>query len=130
MAFKLGSSRGPILDKGQVNSKLSFKQNEESIPGTPVLRKDLGKGILGEANNDGSIFISHKVKPGSAQEKQVLLHEMVHMTDMKIGKLAYNDNYIKWNGEVYERKDGMINYNGEMLPEGSKEFPWEQMPWE
>ena len=52
------------------------------------------------------------------------------MTDMKIGKLAYNDNYIKWNGEVYERKDGMINYNGEMLPEGDKSFPWEKMPWE
>ena len=55
---------------------------------------------------------------------------MVHQTDMKVGKLAYDDNFIKWNGEVYERKNGMINYNGEMLPEGSKEFPWEQMPWE
>jgi len=130
MAFKLGSSRGPILDRGQVKSSLSFKQEESSIPGTPVLRKDLGKGILGEANNDGSIFIHKDVVPGSDQEKHVLMHEMVHQTDMKIGKLAYNDNYIKWNGETYERKNGMINYNGEMIPEGSKEFPWEKMPWE
>jgi len=130
MAFKLGSSRGPILNKGQVESRLSFKQADSSIPGTPVLRKDLGKGILGEANNDGSIFISHKVEPGSEQEQHIMMHEMIHMTDMKIGKLAYDDNFIKWNGEIYERKDGMINYNGEMLPEGSKEFPWEQMPWE
>jgi len=130
MAFKLGSSRGPILNKGQVESRLSFKQADSSIPGTPVLRKDLGKGILGEANNDGSIFISHKVEPGSEQEQHIMMHEMIHMTDMKIGKLAYDDNFIKWNGEIYERKDGMINYNGEMLPEGDKSFPWEKMPWE
>jgi|TARA_R100000278_G_scaffold45726_1_gene39800 hypothetical protein len=130
MAFKLGSSRGPILNKGQVNSKLSFKQDDSSIPGTPVLRKNLEGGIMGEANNDGSIFISDKLVPGSMEEQHVLMHEMVHQTDMKIGKLAYDDNYIKWNGRVYERKNGMINYNGEMLPEGSKEFPWEQMPWE
>ena len=130
MAFKLGSSRGPILNKGQVKSKLSFKQDDSSIPGTPVLRKNLEGGIMGEAYNDGSIFISDKLVPGSMEEQHVLMHEMVHQTDMKIGKLAYDDNYIKWNGRVYERKNGMINYNGEMLPEGSKEFPWEQMPWE
>ena len=130
MAFKLGSSRGPILDKGQVNSRLSFKQADSSVPGTPVLRKDLEKGVLGEANNDGSIFISHKVEPGSEQEQHVIMHEMVHMTDMKIGKLAYDDNFIKWNGEVYDRKDGKIFYNNEWIPEGSKDFPWEKMPWE
>ena len=130
MAFKLGSSRTPALNKGQARSRLSFKQTDASVPGTPVLRKSLGKGILGEANNDGSIFIHDKVKPGSDQEKHVLMHEMVHQTDMKIGKLAYDDNFIKWNGETYERKDGMINYNGEMVPEGSKDFPWEKMPWE
>ena len=130
MAFKLGSSRGPILNKGQVKSKLSFKQDDSSIPGTPVLRKNLEGGIMGEANNDGSIFISDKLVPGCIEEQHVIMHEMVHQTDMKIGKLAYDDNYIKWNGRVYERKNGMINYNGEMLPEGSKEFPWEQMPWE
>ena len=130
MAFKLGSSRGPILNKGQVKSKLSFKQDDSSIPGTPVLRKNLEGGIMGEANNDGSIFISDKLVPGSMEEQHVLMHEMVHQTDMKIGKLAYDDNYIKWNGRVYERKNGMINYNGEMLPEGDKSFPWEKMPWE
>ena len=130
MAFKLGSSRTPALNKGQVESRLSFKQTDASVPGTPVLRKDLGKGILGEANNDGSIFISHKVKSGSEQEEHVLMHEMVHLTDMKIGKLAYDDNFIKWNGEIYDRKKGKIFYNNEWVPEGSKDFPWEKMPWE
>ena len=109
---------------------MSFKQTDASVPGTPVLRKDLGKGILGEANNDGSIFISHKVKSGSEQEEHVLMHEMVHLTDMKVGKLAYDDNFIKWNGEIYDRKKGKIFYNNEWVPEGSKDFPWEKMPWE
>ena len=130
MGFKLGSSRGPILSKGQVESKHSYKQADSSVPGTPVLRKKLGGGILGEANNDGSIFIHEKVVPGSEQEQHILMHEMVHQTDMKVGKLAYDDNFIKWNGEIYERKNGMINYRGEMIPEGSKDFPWEKMPWE
>jgi len=130
MAFKLGSSRTPALNRGQVEGRLSFKQTDASVPGTPVLRKDLGKGILGEANNDGSIFISHKVEPGSKQEEHVLMHEMVHQTDMKLGKLAYDDNFIKWNGEIYDRKNGKIFYNNEWVPEGSKDFPWEKMPWE
>ena len=132
MAFKLGNKKSPIADQGQVTSKLSFKQSnvDNSIPGTPILRKSLDKGIMGEANNDGSMFISDKVIPGSDEEKHVMAHEMVHLKDMKLGKLAYNDDYIKWDGQVYERKNGMINYNGQMLPEGDKSFPWEQMPWE
>ena len=36
---------------------------------TPIIRKNLDKGILGEANNDGSIFIDKSVKPGSALER-------------------------------------------------------------
>ena len=130
MAFKLGSSRSPIASEGQIESKLSFKKHDSSIPGTPVFHKSLAKGVLGEANNDGSIFLSKKVVPGSEKEQHVLMHEMVHLTDMKIGKLAYNDDAIKWNGEIYERKDGHIFYNDQWLPEGSKDFPWEKMPWE
>ena len=130
MAFKLGSSRTPALNKGQIEGRLSFKQTDASVPGTPVLRKKLGGGILGEANNDGSIFIHEKVVPGSDQEKHVLMHEMIHQADMKIGKLAYDDNFIKWNGEIYDRKNGKIFYNNEWVPEGSKDFPWEKMPWE
>ena len=131
MGFKLGSSQGPILNRGQIESPLSFsKKDSASVPGTPVLRKDLGGGILGESNNDGSIFISHSLQPGSQDERHVIMHEMVHMKDMKLGRLAYDDNYIKWDGETYDRKDGMIFYNNEWAPEGSKHFPWEKMPWE
>ena len=130
MAFKLGKSQTPIIQGGKMKSKLFFNKEETSIPGTPVLRKNLEGSVKGEANDDGSIFIDHKVTPGSEEEKHILIHEMVHLTDMKTGKLAYDDNFIKWNGETYPRKDGKILYNDEWIPEGTKDFPWEQMPWE
>ena len=130
MAFKLGSSKGPLFNKGSVKSKHSFRQDTGKIPGTPVYHVSLEGGVLGEANNDGSIFISDKITPGSQEEAHILAHEMVHQTDMKLGKLSYNDDYVKWMGNIYPRKDGMIEYNGQMLPEGDKSFPWEKMPWE
>ena len=94
MAFKLGKARQPIASGGNVNKKLSFKSDEASVSGTPVLRKKLDEGILGEANMDGTIYISDKIQPNSQEEKQVLLHEMRHATDMKLGKLAYNDDSV------------------------------------
>ena len=130
MGFKLGTSTPLIASQGQIESALSFKQADSSVPGTPVLRKNLEGGVLGEANNDGSIFIHKKVEPGSEQEQHVLMHEMVHMTDMKVGKLAYDDNHIMWNGEIHPRKNGKIFYQDKWIPEGSKDFPWEKMPWE
>ena len=130
MGFKLGTSTPLIASQGQIESALSFKQADSSVPGTPVLRKNLEGGVLGEANNDGSIFIHKKVEPGSEQEQHVLMHEMVHMTDMKVGKLAYDDNHIMWNGEIHPRKNGKIFYQDKWTPEGSKDFPWEKMPWE
>ena len=130
MAFKLGSKSSPFMDKGQLKGSLSFKQEDSSIPGTPVLRKKLDGGVLGEANKDGSIFISEKVEPGSDEEKQILIHEMVHMTDMKTGILGYTDEAIEYMGQTFPRHKGHILYNDQWLPEGSKEFPWERMPWE
>lgn len=103
-----------------------FHHKEEACPGTPLYRKELSEGILGEANNDGTIFISESVEEGSAEERQILSHEMKHLTDMKTGKLKYDDNSIKWNGVEYPRAEGMILYEGEWVPEGGKEFPWEK----
>jgi hypothetical protein len=82
MAFKLGRVRQPIANNGVVNRKLSFKTDEASIPGNEVIRKRLDEGILGEANMDGSIFISDQIQPNSPIEKQVLLHEIRQATDM------------------------------------------------
>ena len=130
MTFKLGKKSAPLMNKGQLKSGLAFKQHDSSVPGTPVLRKKLDGGILGEANKDGSIFINEKIQPGSEQEREVLTHEMVHMTDMKTGKLGYSDEAITYMGETFPRHKGHILYNNQWLPEGSKEFPWEIMPWE
>ena len=125
MAFKLGSK--PIFSKS-LNLGTKFnKDTDASVPGTPVIRKnDLQPGVLGEANQDGSIFISDKIKPGSAKETEVLIHEMKHVVDMKIGRLSYTDEYLKWDGVKYPRHEGKIKYKGKWQPEGSKHFPWEK----
>jgi len=129
MGFKLGRGRGIQVSNGEIKNKMSFNKDNVSIPGVPVIRKDLGEGIMGEANMDGSIYLSNNVEPGSKEEREVLIHEMRHATDMKIGKLKYEDDYIKYNGETYQRKDingeDMINYDGKWIQAGSTEFPWE-----
>ena len=129
MAFKLGRARQPIARGGIVDRKLSFRTDEASIPGNEVIRKNLGEGILGEANMDGSIFISNKVQPGSKEENQVLLHEMKHATDMKLGKLAYNDDSVYYDGITYPRETingrDMIKVDGKWKEAGD-DFPWEK----
>jgi len=122
MAFKLGSEMRSY--KG--NSKNRFNKDDASIPGTPVFRKNLAEGIKGEANADGSIFIDKSVPVGSEEERAILLHEMGHIVDMKTGKLSYTDDSITWMGETHERSRGMINFNGEWMPEGDGSFPWEK----
>jgi len=90
------------------------------------MRKDLEDGVLGEANMDGSIYLSNKLKPGSRMEKEVLEHELNHLKDMKMGKLKYDDDSITYNGKTYPRKDGKIKYNGKWMQEGASGFPWEK----
>ena len=133
MGFKLGSEKGNYAVNGEIKTKMRFSKEsggDMSVPGVPVIAKSLGQGILGEANNDGTIFISNKVEPNSSQAQHVIMHEMVHSTDMKVGKLAYTDEAVRWNGKIYPRKNGTIYYEDQWVPEGSKDFPWEKMPWE
>ena len=126
MAFTMGSSKGIQAYKGNVRNKHKFKSNRQHSGEATVIRKDLADGIHGEANSDGTIFISNEIPEGSPLEKKVIKHEAKHMVDMKTGKLGYNDDHIKWNGKKYARKDGKINYKGKWIPEGSKDFPWEK----
>jgi len=129
MAFKLGRAKQPIATGGVVDRKLSFKSDEASISGNPVIRKPLEEGILGEANMDGSIFISDEIQPGSREESQVLLHEMRHATDMKLGKLAYSDYAVYYDGITYPRETingkDMIKVDGKWKEAGD-DFPWEK----
>ena len=132
MGFKLGSERGNHAVSGEIRTKMRFGKEaggDASIPGTPVIRKSLEEGVLGEANMDGSIYISDKIVPGSEEEREVINHEMRHSTDMKVGKLEYGDDYIKYNGDTFTRKTrngkDMINIYGEWKEAGDTGFPWE-----
>lgn len=129
MGFKLGRAKQPVASGGFVTNKLSFKVPQEPfIPGHEVIRKDLGPDILGEANMDGTIFISDQIQPGSPEESQVLLHEMRHATDMKLGKLSYSDDAVYYDGVTYPRENrngkDMIKVDGKWTEAGG-DFPWE-----
>ena len=133
MGFKLGSERGNYASRGVIKNKMRFgKQAGEdgSVPGTPVIRVPLEEGVMGEANMDGTIYVNSNIMPGSEADKQVINHEMRHATDMKLGKLAYDDNSVTYNGEVFPRVtiDGkdMIIVDGVAKEAGDHGFPWEE----
>ena len=135
MGFKLGTERGNHAVNGEIRSKLRFKKEsgdpDISVPGTPIIRKDLGPHIGGEANADGTIFINENIEPGSFKERYVLKHEMVHAKDMRISpnKLSYGDDYVRYNGTTYPRRTidnkDMIMINGKWKEAGDPNFPWE-----
>ena len=114
MGFKLGTNRGNYATGGKIKTKMRFgKQSggEGSVPGTPVIRVPLEEGVMGE------------------EDRQVINHEMRHATDMKLGKLAYDDNSITYNGEVFPRETingkDMIKVDGKWKEAGDTGFPWE-----
>ena len=130
----MGSNRGLEANSGEIKTKLSFRRNQQAtIPGTPIIAKDLGDGdkfeILGEANMDGTIYVSDKLDPNSPEYRQVINHEMRHATDMRLGKLAYDDDHVMYNGERFEREDidgvDSILVDGKWKEAGDTGFPWE-----
>ena len=132
MGFKLGKQRGNYAVGGVIKNKMRFgKQagDDGSVPGTPVIRVPLEEGGMGEANMDGTIYVNNNIMPGSEEDKQVINHEMRHATDMKIGKLAYDDNSVTYNGEVFLRETingkDMIKVDGQWKEAGDTGFPWE-----
>ena len=133
MGFKLGKNRGFEATAGEIKTKMRFGKQageESSVPGTPVIRVPLEEGVMGEANMDGSIYVNEKIIPGSFDDKQTINHEMRHATDIKIGKLAYDDNSITYNGEVFPRETingkDMIKVDGKWKEAGDTGFPWEK----
>ena len=133
MGYKLGKAKKFSASKGQVNNKLKFGKEaggDASVPGTPIKRKPLDEGVLGEANMDGSIYINSNIVPVSYDERQVINHEMRHSTDMRIGKLSYGDDFVRFDGVTYPRKTingkDMIIVDGVAKEAGSSDFPWEK----
>ena len=133
MGFKLGKARPNYMTGGFLRTKMNFggeASSDASVPGTPVIRKPLASNVMGEANMDGSIYVNENIIPGSYEDKQVINHEMRHATDMKIGKLAYDDDSVTYNGTVYPRKTingkDMIIVDGVAKEAGDTGFPWEE----
>ena len=133
MGFKLGSETGNYAVGGEIRKKMRFGKEaggDASVPGTPVIRKPLDEGVMGEANMDGTIYISNKIVPGSFEERQVINHEMVHATQMRTGKLEYGDNFVKYDGVTYPRETrngkDMIKVDGNWKEAGAHDFPWEK----
>ena len=116
MAFKLGNRPLPgIAREGNINKKHKFK----------VERKKLAPGINGEAF-PGKVVVDKSITPGSAKDKIVISHEGQHVKDMASGKAAFGDDWVRWEGKTYQRKDGKIKYNGKWKDEGDHSFPWEK----
>ena len=133
MGFKLGTERGLEATGGEIRTKMRFHKEDggdASVPGTPVIRKNLEDGVYGEANMDGTIYISDKIQPGSPFEREVLREEMIHATDIKIGKMGYTDNSVYYDGVTYPRETrngkDMIKVDGQWKEAGAHDFPWEQ----
>ncbi len=82
MAFKLGSEKRQIR-----NSK-----------DTPIFRKNLDDGVLGEAKMDGSVEIDNSVPKGSKLEKTIIAHEKVHAKEIKSGRIAYGKDWVRSEG--------------------------------
>tara|TARA_R110002020_G_scaffold3144_1_gene14402 strand:- start:1112 stop:1456 length:345 start_codon:yes stop_codon:yes gene_type:complete len=101
---------------------MAFKLGEApySIDGPSVLFKDLGQGILGEANKNGTININSKLDPEFVEE--VLDHEEVHINQIRRGDLTYDDGNIYWKGRKFNKNSGIVM-------EG-KNTPWEKQAYE
>jgi len=114
MGFKLGSEKRGI----------------KTFKGAPVFKKNMGAGILAEANKDGTIFVHPDLDENSQLYAETMNHEHKHLEDMCDGKLDYNDDYVRWKGQTVPRKDicvvDSVKWNGVWREVGSDELPWEQ----
>jgi len=89
---------------------------------SPIRRVDMEDGVLGKANNDGTIDINKNVTDPS-QFREVVEHEKMHQDQMNdldkngVPKLDYDDENVYWKGKTYARSE---------MDEGAKNLPWEK----
>jgi hypothetical protein len=94
---------------------MAFKLNAPfPIDNTPIYHVDMEEGVMGKANNNGTIIINKDVPTNKIQD--VINHEKVHIDQMKRGDLNYDDKYVYWKGKKYSRAQ---------MQEGAKNLPWE-----
>ena len=100
---------------------MAFKMNGAPYVGddTPIYHVDMEDGVLGKANNNGTIIINKDIKDPK-QIDDVVEHEKVHIDQMKRGDLDYDDNNVYWKGKKVPRST---------MDEGNKNLPWEREAW-
>lgn len=104
------------------NKETLFGINKEaSEHGMPVFEKKLGKGIMAEANRDGSIFVQKGLS--QKQINNAVEHEKVHLNQMAQGKLAYTNEHVMWKPTT---KSPMKLYSRSIMAEGAHGLPWEK----
>lgn len=84
------------------------------VDNTPIYNVSMEDGVLGKANNNGTIIIDENLS--AAQMQEVIDHEKIHIEQMKCGDLDYDDKYVYWKGKKYLRSE---------MQEGNKKLPWE-----
>ena len=95
---------------------MAFKLNNPPyiIDNIPVYNVDMEEGVLGKANNNGTIIINKDLDPD--QFDDVVAHEKIHIEQMERGDLDYDNENVYWKGKTYSRAD---------MAEGAKNLPWE-----
>lgn len=88
---------------------------------TPVFDKNLGIGIAAEANRDGTIFVDSKLS--NKRKKQAVIHETMHLNQMKQGRMNYTDDTVIWKKDT--RSPARV-YTRQMMQEGAHDLPWEK----
>jgi hypothetical protein len=91
-----------------------MKMGKLSIDNTPIYQIDTEEGVMGQANNNGSIVVDKNLSP--LEQEDVVRHEKVHLDQMKRGDLEYNDDSVTWKGKKYSRAE---------MDEGNRKLPWE-----
>jgi len=91
-----------------------MKMGKLSIDNTPIYQIDTEEGVMGQANDNGSIVVDKNLSP--KEQEDVVKHEKVHLDQMKRGDLEYDDTNVIWKGKKYPRSK---------MDEGNKKLPWE-----
>ena len=102
---------------------MAFKLKNDLLKNfSPIRKVDMEDGVLGKANNDGTIDINKNITD-PVQFREVVKHEKLHQDQMNdldkngVPKLDYDDKNVYWKGKAYARSE---------MEEGAKNLPWEK----
>ena len=77
------------------------------VDNTPIYRVNMEDGVMGKANNNGSIVININLDPEEVDD--VVSHEKIHLEQMERGDLDYDDDNVYWKGKKYSRSTVILH---------------------